>query len=40
MKNKPPLKECKCVHCQYKLEQINSASLLWEKLILNKMINH
>ena len=36
MKNKTLLKECKCVHCQQKLEQINSSKLYWNKLILSK----
>ena len=36
MKNKTLLKECKCIHCQQKLHQINNAQLYWEKLILNK----
>ena len=26
MKNKTLLKECKCIHCQQKLEQINNPS--------------
>ena len=38
MKNKPLLKECKCKHCQQKLEQINSSRLYWDKLILSKNI--
>ena len=36
MKNKNLLKECKCKHCQQKLEQINSSRLYWDKLILSK----
>ena len=36
MKNKTLLKECKCIHCQQKLEQINNSRLYWEKLILSK----
>ncbi len=38
MKNKTFLKQCKCSHCQHKLEQINSSRLYWEKLILSKNI--
>jgi len=37
MKNKTLLKECKCIHCQQKLEQINNSRLYWDKLILSKM---
>ena len=36
MKNKILLKECKCIHCQQKLEQINSSKIYWSKLILSK----
>ena len=36
MKNKSLLKECKCIHCQQKLDQINSSRLYWDKLILVK----
>ena len=36
MKNRNFLKECKCKHCQQKLEQINSSRLYWDKLILSK----
>ena len=39
MQNKIVLKECKCLHCQQKLEQINSSRLYWEKLILNKKLD-
>ena len=37
MKNKTLLKECKCIHCQQKLEQINNSRLYWDKLILSKI---
>ena len=37
MKNKNLLNECKCVHCQNKLEQINNSKLYWDKLILKKI---
>ena len=36
MKNKTLLNECKCIHCQQKLEQINKAREYWGKLILSK----
>jgi len=36
MKNKILIKQCTCMHCKQKLEQINSSKLYWEKLILNK----
>ena len=36
MKFKTLLNECKCIHCQQKLEQINNSSLYWNKLILRK----
>jgi len=38
MKNKTFLKDCKCIHCQQKLEQINSSRLYWDKLILRKKL--
>ena len=40
MKNKVMIKQCKCAHCQQKLDQINSSRLYWEKLISNKMITN
>ena len=36
MNSKPLLKECKCIHCKQKLDQINSSRLYWEKLIVSK----
>ena len=36
MKNKTLLKECKCLHCQQTLDQINNSRLYWNKLILSK----
>ena len=36
MKNKTLLKECKCLHCQQKLDQINNSRLYWNKLNLSK----
>ncbi len=38
MKNKTFLKDCKCIHCQLKLEQINNSRLYWDKLILSKKL--
>ena len=38
MKNKTLLKECKCIHCQQKLKQIDSSRLYWNNLILNKKL--
>ncbi len=40
MKSKNLSNECKCIHCQQKLEQINSSKLYWEKLILKKMFSY
>ena len=39
MKNKALVKECKCIHCKQKLDQINSSRLYWDKLILSKSLN-
>ena len=36
MKNKPFLKDCKCLHCKKKLAQINNSRLYWDKIILIK----
>ena len=36
MKNKTLSSQCKCKHCQQKLEQINNSISYWDKLILNK----
>ena len=38
MKNKILSNECKCIHCQQKLEQINNARLYWNKLISSKVL--
>ena len=38
MKNKTLFKECKCIHCQQKLVQINNSRIYWDKLILDKNI--
>ena len=37
MKSKTFLTQCKCIHCQQKLEQINNSRLFWDKLILKKI---
>ena len=31
------LRDCKCNHCQEKLEQINRSRVYWEKLISKKV---
>ena len=36
MKNKILLKECKCLHCQQKLDQINNSRSYWSNLISSK----
>ena len=38
MKFKKALKECKCIHCQEKLEQINRSRLYWDKLAFSRSI--
>ena len=38
MKNKASLRDCKCIHCKQKLNQINSSRLYWDKLILSKNV--
>ncbi len=40
MKNKTLLNECKCIHCQQKLEQINNSRSYWGKLILSKNLGY
>jgi len=36
MNNKTLSNDCKCIHCQQKLEQLNNSRLYWARLILNK----
>jgi len=38
MKKQSLLKNCTCIHCQQKLEQINNSTLYWDKLILKKKL--
>jgi len=38
MKNKTFINECKCVHCQLKVDQINNSILYWDKLTLRKKL--
>ena len=38
MKNQTFLNECKCLHCQQKIDQINNSILYWDKLILRKKL--
>ncbi len=40
MKNKTLLIQCKCIHCQQKLEQISNARAYWDKLITSKNVTH
>ena len=37
MAPKTSLKNCDCIHCKQKLEQINSARAYWDKIISNKL---
>ena len=39
MKNKTLMNECKCEHCQQKINQINNSKFYWDKLILRKMLS-
>ena len=39
MKNKTLSNECKCIHCQQKLDQIKNSGLYWSKLTLSKTLN-
>ncbi len=39
MKKNPYINECKCIHCQQKLDQINNSRLFWDKLILRKKLS-
>ena len=34
MTSKTLVKNCKCIHCQQKLEQINQSRLYWENFII------
>ena len=38
MENKNLFNKCKCMHCQKKLDQIDSSRSYWEKLILSKKL--
>ena len=38
MKDKNFIKECKCLHCQQKLDQINNSRVYWDKLILRNKL--
>ena len=38
MKNKTLLNECKCMHCQQKLDQIKNSRTYLSKLILSKTL--
>ena len=39
MKNKTFTNECKCGHCQQKIDQINNSTIYWDKLILRKKLS-
>ena len=36
MANKEVIKNCKCAHCQQKLEQIKLSKVYWDKLLIKK----
>ncbi len=38
MKNKTVMNECKCVHCQQKINQINNSKIFWDKFTLRKVL--
>ena len=37
MASKVLVKNCDCIHCKQKLEQIKRSRVYWEKLIINKL---
>ena len=37
MASKTLVKNCNCIHCKQKLEQINRSRVFWDKLIVNKL---
>ena len=37
MASKTLLKNCNCIHCKQKLEQINRSRVYWDKVIINKV---
>ena len=37
MATKSSVKDCKCIHCREKLEQINRSKVYWDKLIINRI---
>ena len=37
MTSKTFLKNCNCIHCKQKLEQINRSKIYWDKVIINKL---
>ena len=39
MKNKNFINECKRVHCQQKIDQINNSTIYWDKLISRKKLS-
>ena len=39
MYSKSVLRDCDCIHCQEKLEQIKRSRVYWDKLILDKKLD-
>ena len=37
MPYKTLVKNCNCIHCKLKLEQINRSRVYWDKVIINKL---
>ena len=37
MTSKALAKNCNCIHCKQKLEQISRSKVYWDKLISNKL---
>ena len=39
MYSKSVLKDCDCIHCQEKLEQIKRSRVYWDRFILDKKLD-
>ncbi len=37
MPSKTLVRNCNCIHCKQKLEQINRSRVYWDKVIINKL---
>ena len=37
MLSKTLVRNCNCIHCKQKLEQINRSRVYWDKVIINKL---